>query len=245
MGAASVRKLRKERAAAGLCIYCGKHEPTNGATKRCPACREKQRAYDRKQRGRAKRTRERRAAEGLCVYCGKREAVEGQKRCEYCRDRDNAQHRKWLATTSASRMAAGLCKACGKRPLAKRSTSRCEACLNAESTRSPEQNERRRTYARDLYRRKRLQVLTHYSGGEPECACCGERQPAFLTIDHVNNDGNLHRKIVGVASGMKLFGYLIKNGFPPSFQVLCWNCNCGKAYYGKGVCPHKLEKQGN
>ena len=33
-------------------------------------------------------------------------------------------------------------------------------------------------------------VLDHYGRA---CSCCGETEPAFLTIDHVNNDGAEHR----------------------------------------------------
>ena len=32
--------------------------------------------------------------------------------------------------------------------------------------------------------------------------------------------------------------YLKKNNYPDGFQVLCWNCNLGRAHYG--VCPHKM-----
>jgi hypothetical protein len=34
-------------------------------------------------------------------------------------------------------------------------------------------------------------VFNHYGG---ECICCGLADTAFLTIDHINNDGHLDKK---------------------------------------------------
>lgn len=31
---------------------------------------------------------------------------------------------------------------------------------------------------------------------------------------------------------------IIDQGFPPSFRVLCYNCNSGRAR-NRGVCPHQ------
>lgn len=79
----------------------------------------------------------------------------------------------------------------------------------------------------------RLRCFEHYG---TTCACCGEAEEMFLTFDHVNNDGYAHRKID--RSGSNLCRWLIKQGFPEGFQVLCMNCNWGK-YRNGGVCPHK------
>jgi hypothetical protein len=57
----------------------------------------------------------------------------------------------------------------------------------------------------------------------------------FLTVDHINNDGAAHRKKVVSA---KLYTWLEENRFPVGFQILCYNCNMGKARNG-GICPHK------
>ena len=81
-------------------------------------------------------------------------------------------------------------------------------------------------------------VFAAYGGYK--CACCGETEKAFLTLDHLNNDGNQHRKqVAGRTSGAGVWTYrwAMKNGFPPVFQVLCMNCNWGKRQ--TGVCPHK------
>lgn len=71
----------------------------------------------------------------------------------------------------------------------------------------------------------------------PYCACCGEAEPVFLTIDHINNDGSVHRRELGGSASAIVFD-LQKRGFPKGeFQLLCYNCNCGKAR-NSGVCPH-------
>jgi hypothetical protein len=78
-------------------------------------------------------------------------------------------------------------------------------------------------------------------GGE-RCACCGETERKFLTLDHINNDGAADRmKIAGkrTASGWTTYRYLHSKGFPPGYQVLCMNCNFGKRM-NQGVCPHKV-----
>jgi len=79
-------------------------------------------------------------------------------------------------------------------------------------------------------------VYAHYGN---VCVCCGETNPFFLTVDHVNNDGNKHLNGKGNRmSGTSLYLRIIKDNYPDNFQILCMNCNFGKAR-NKGVCPHK------
>lgn len=78
----------------------------------------------------------------------------------------------------------------------------------------------------------RQRILDAYGN---RCACCGETTPEFLTVDHFNNDGAEHRKLIG--HGNHFYKWLAKHGFPQEdFQLLCWNCNCAKGRYG--ACPH-------
>ncbi len=71
-----------------------------------------------------------------------------------------------------------------------------------------------------------------------ECECCKESNVAFLCVDHVNNNGSTHRKeIRNISFG--IYNWLIKNDFPPGFQVLCHNCNFSKGV-NNGTCAHKL-----
>jgi hypothetical protein len=83
--------------------------------------------------------------------------------------------------------------------------------------------------------RLKLEVLSAYSpDGDPCCACCGEHWPIFLGIDHMNGQGAKHREEVG--RGAVLHRWLKNSGYPPGFQVLCFNCNFAK--HRKGQCPH-------
>lgn len=70
--------------------------------------------------------------------------------------------------------------------------------------------------------------------------CCGESKDSFLQIDHINNDGYLHRESPEVKR-LGLFRWLIKNGFPSGFQILCANCNSSKRIL-HGFCEHELDK---
>lgn len=83
--------------------------------------------------------------------------------------------------------------------------------------------------------RRRYKVLQHYSGKEvPACDCCGETTYEFLSIDHANGDGNKHRQEIGRT---RLYAWLLRNGLPPGFRVLCHNCN--QAIGANGFCPHQ------
>lgn len=94
-----------------------------------------------------------------------------------------------------------------------------------------ENGERRRQYMRDRARRIKERVILHYGDA---CACCHESNIAFLCLDHVNGGGNKHRAEVG--GGSSFYGWIVRNGFPDGFQILCHNCNFAKGAYGE--CPH-------
>lgn len=98
--------------------------------------------------------------------------------------------------------------------------------------------ERTNYMQRTRLQKKREIVLFYYGGNPPHCACCGEKEIKFLSIDHINGDGNKHRlEIFGTKKGGSISIWLIRNGFPEGYQVLCHNCNMAKAFYGG--CPHK------
>ena len=83
----------------------------------------------------------------------------------------------------------------------------------------------------------RKRVFDHYGNS---CACCGESERHFLTIDHINNDGHLFRTPSGKAriAGNALYSFIVKNSFPDDLQTLCSNCNFGKRR-NKNICPHQ------
>ena len=59
---------------------------------------------------------------------------------------------------------------------------------------------------------------------------CGDTRQEVLTIDHINNDGYIQRKIHKV--GNQFYSWIIKNK-PIDLQLLCYNCNMTKAHTGK------------
>jgi hypothetical protein len=93
----------------------------------------------------------------------------------------------------------------------------------------------------------KMVVLTTYGGNPPKCACCGETAISFLTIDHINGDGNKHREQIWKElkqlkknrkrHGVDFYKWLINNHFPEGFQVLCANCNMAKGQKKQRLCP--------
>jgi hypothetical protein len=84
----------------------------------------------------------------------------------------------------------------------------------------------------------KLSVMKYYSGGIPKCACCPVDDIDVLAIDHIEGGGRKHRKEIGTAGGgAEFYKWLIKQGFPSGYQVLCHNCNFAKGAHG--VCHHK------
>lgn len=120
--------------------------------------------------------------------------------------------------------------------------SNCKACVlkwrNEDYRKRPGIEERHREAARRSNAKTRLQVIEAYGG---KCVCCGESEPKFLSIDHVNGGGCRHREEIG-DGGQKIARFLKKNGYPKDgFQLLCFNCNCAKGFFG--VCPHQTQHQ--
>lgn len=83
----------------------------------------------------------------------------------------------------------------------------------------------------------RLLVLSNYGG---KCACCGESEYEFLSIDHINGDRREDTKLLGFCQTNMLYRYLRNHNYPTNrYQLLCYNCNCAKGFFG--ACPHKKE----
>jgi len=141
---------------------------------------------------------------GLDAYC---------RRCT--RERMRMKRKRHLAK--------GACAECGQ-PIGDSGSIRfCSRCTERYARRST-------THSRDL----RTQVLRAYSGESPRCACCGESNLLFLTLDHIENGGNAHRRRSGPQGVLR---ELKQAGFPMGFRVLCFNCNLARGFYG--VCPHE------
>lgn len=92
-------------------------------------------------------------------------------------------------------------------------------------------------YMRERHQKNRAEVLDAYGG---KCACCGESEPAFLCMDHIDGGGNAHRKEQTGnrrGSATTIYYWLKRNGYPEGFQILCANCNMAKER--PQGCPHQ------
>lgn len=156
-----------------------------------------------------------------------------------------------------------LCPKCGKtKPTKEFSKNKrnkdglqtnCKICCALESKKrrdeTPELREARLAYNKARRNEIKKQVFDHYGS---YCKCCGETTFLFLTLDHINNDGSEHRKQLAEQRGYKkyrdmstdqLYRDLVSSEFKDAdrFQILCYNCNCGKRGNGGIFCPHIKE----
>ncbi|MFA5696336.1 MAG: hypothetical protein WC917_02715 [Bacilli bacterium] len=90
------------------------------------------------------------------------------------------------------------------------------------NTHREEYNEYNRNYKHKYLRKLRMEAIQHYGG---KCNNCGIDDFYVLQIDHINNDGNKHRKEV---KSYRLPKWLKDNGYPKEYQILCANCNWKK-----------------
>lgn len=113
----------------------------------------------------------------------------------------------------------------------KQASWRCHACRNRKRRGEAENRRRRDRYARNRHRERdnarvdagRQAVLEHYGR---VCACCGATEG--LSVDHVGGRAPEHRHL----PPRDLRRWLVVNGFPPGFQLLCIPCNSSK---GRGA----------
>lgn len=156
--------------------------------------------------------------------------AEGIKKCNTCGEV------KQLAEFNTRNIAKGWYK------------SLCRACESARFKRyyvanAEEMRERSRDYYANWKGTRFEQVLKALGR---KCACCGETDPTFLTVDHINNDG--WKEKVGTErrarSGRALWTRIRKEGYPKSrYRILCFNCNCGRNRRADKRCPHELRSK--
>lgn len=203
-------RLKLERRQQGLC-RCGKRPVRIGRTS-CEVCAG--RVDDE-----ATHLFYERKVAGACVECGE-PAMLDTLRCAACEDK----HKHPKRTVYQQRKAAGICTGCGgPRDCEKLMCGACREVAHRASASN--------------YRKKKLRVLERYGGAF--CACCGESELKFLTLDHIANDGKEHRLQLASDQGgyPDLYKWAMRNDFPPGLRVLCYNCNIGRAR-NKGICPH-------
>lgn len=224
-------KRKKERG----CAVCGKTKEDDGF-KICLECRT-----------RVKEKRERDVANGLCAVCGIRPHTEGSTRCAECRRKKNENARR--------KHDSGICSHCFKNPLVPGKAS-CQQCIDEGKNRRDLRKkegiclqcginkaipgqilcEQCKKNKKIVSSKLKQRIIDEYGG---KCNCCGESEPIFLSIDHIDNNGAAHRREVG----NKIYNWLEKHNYPKgNFQLLCFNCNFGKRVNG-GICPHKTKEK--
>jgi len=113
-----------------------------------------------------------------------------------------------------------------------------------ENRKNPDWVKSEQKRGREYWQQLRHEAIMAYGGYE--CACCGETEEMFLSLDHVHNDGASHRREIGAGIGngkggsSRTLKWLKDNSYPDGFQVLCMNCNHGKAR-NNGICPHQAK----
>jgi hypothetical protein len=159
---------------------------------------------------RQRRVREHRSSLGLCYVCGKEPALPGLRKGVYCQGLGKTRCRNYYLVNREK-----VLQNCRRY---RKDNPRC-TIKTAEASRSH-------------WTRVKLKVFNHYG---TECACCGQDVFEFMTIDHIHGGGCKHRKQLG-KSGIAFYLHLIKEGFPPGYQTLCWDCQHGRRI---GFCPDK------
>lgn len=219
--AEKTERHRQKKKAESLCLSCGKIVDN---VKFCDTC--KKNVAITLHKSHIKRYGLRKET-GRCIHCCA-DTAPGKAACQPCLDKrgslQNAKHDKNRLN--------GRCSQCGG-DRGDSKGKRCQICIEKRNNwyqGSP-------TQAKDKVRRdeNREAVIKHYGG---RCVCCNEDEPCFLAIDHIDGDGNTHRKQIK-KYGSGFFKWLVDNDFPTGFQVLCHNCNVGKHLNG-GICPHQV-----
>jgi len=158
-----------------------------------------------------KEYRKQRIANSRCSYCGE-PCPTGKTICNSCAQKRSEEREERKAT--------GLCVSPGCPNDSVAGKTLCTVCSGKRS---------------DKLRELKQVVLDHY-GQRCNCACgCLVAKFEHLTIDHKNNDGAKQRKEKKHHCGRAEYARIIREGFPDDLQVLCWNCNCSKQYFGECV----------
>jgi len=151
-----------------------------------------------------------RSDRGLCPECGQVREDISKYLCERCRNLHRQYARKYYQNKPHIKEANNLRGIKWQKD-------------NADKVRKSSQLSRQRL---------KEDVFSHYGN---RCACCGESHTEFFTIDHINNNGNEHRRQLKNTKN-NFYSWIKQNNYPEDLQILCWNCNQAKAFYG--ACPH-------
>jgi len=122
-----------------------------------------------------------------------------------------------------------------KKTIEERKAKRREWQRNYRNT--PERNAWQRKYSREYNERLKLQCFEILG---KICVCCGMDDIKFLTINHKNNDGNIHRKEKQYKG---IYKEIIDGNCKYELETMCYNCNCA-SNFNDGICPHQ-QKEAN
>ena len=123
------------------------------------------------------------------------------------REKNPNYFREWRRERTRKLEAQGLCIVCGIEPNSGRCKS-CEHCRKSANARCLVAN-----------RQIRTAVLALYGGA---CACCGETEDHFLSLDHVNNNGGKLRRSGDSNHVSGFYRYALKEK-RDDLQLLCHN----------------------
>src|SRR5262245_31945117 len=124
-----------------------------------------------------------------CGVCGQVDCAcpvpVNRKRCTMCRralakSAFSPQKRGYGGLTS-------MCRRCIRaRDMARRTEQQQKARMERQRVRYHVDIEAERRKQRDRLVELRVLALEHYGGSPPRCACCGEQDAGFLTLDHID-----------------------------------------------------------
>ena len=115
--------------------------------------------------------------------------------------------------------------------------------------------ERNRAYGRDYHFKNSVAISTRnklriknerseiYRLEDDKCKCCGETDPIYFQIDHVNNDGCVSRRTKKGARKSKRVTLETYLANPKNYQLLCANCNTAKHLNGGKLYKPKKKKK--
>lgn len=112
-------------------------------------------------------------------------------------------------------------------------------CRRKRNLQPSEFFERERQRHRARYRKLREEFLSALGN---TCYCCNLNDPRFLTIDHVENDGQEERKPNGkTVNSFTLLKRMYErfSQEPHRYRAACYNCNCARQYTPGKLCPHQ------
>ena len=147
-----------------------------------------------------------------------------------------SKYKKHYCSSKCQRTHSGICKIDGcEEKFFNRSSNKHGMCTK-------HRYESFTLYHNTKSRTKKRHELLELMGGA--CVCCDERDPIFLQVDHVFNDGHKDRKKYNGGSISTAILLKIWNETPERLQLLCSNCNHAKMRNG-GVLyrPEKFTRR--